>query len=155
MEPLTVDRFRELWSRTYNSEGKPDWSHIFPYYHEDIVFEDSIQRIEGMEAFRALCARLTKRCQQLNMEIQSVATNPNERHSDNPKRSLLNMVWFLKDRGYGKNLLKADTKRGDGKMFGAYVHGALPVGSRLNDRFHAALQTKSDHNGASASSSLR
>jgi limonene-1,2-epoxide hydrolase len=78
MEPLTVERFRELWSQTYNTEGKPDWSHIFPYYHEEIVFEDSIQRIEGIEAFRAVCARLTKRCEQLNMEIISVAMNPGE-----------------------------------------------------------------------------
>jgi hypothetical protein len=67
MKPLTAEEFRELWSRTYNNEGKPDWSHIFPYYHEDIVFEDSIQRIEGIEAFRALC-----------MEIISVAMNPGE-----------------------------------------------------------------------------
>ena len=38
MEALTPERFRELWSRTYNTEGKPDWSHIFPYYHEEIIF---------------------------------------------------------------------------------------------------------------------
>ena len=78
MESLTPERFRELWSRTYNTEGKPDWSHIFPYYHEEIIFEDSIQRVEGIEAFRAVCARLTKRCEQLNMEIISVAMNPGE-----------------------------------------------------------------------------
>jgi limonene-1,2-epoxide hydrolase len=78
MDPLTVEKFRELWSRTYNTEGKPDWSHIFPYYHEEVVFEDSIQRIEGIEAFRGVCARLTKRCKQLNMEILSVAMNPGE-----------------------------------------------------------------------------
>jgi len=78
MELLTPEQFRELWSRTYNTEGKPDWSHIFPYYHEEIVFEDCIQRIEGIEAFRAMCARLTKRCQQLNMEIGSIAMNPGE-----------------------------------------------------------------------------
>ena len=47
LEPLTTERIRELWSRTYNREGKPDWSHIFPYYHDDIIFEDSIQRVEG------------------------------------------------------------------------------------------------------------
>ncbi len=58
MESLTPERYRELWSRTYNTEGKPDWSHIFPYYHEDIIFEDCIQRIEGIEAFRAVCARV-------------------------------------------------------------------------------------------------
>jgi limonene-1,2-epoxide hydrolase len=70
--PLTPERLREVWSKTYNREGKPDWSHIFPYYHENIVFQDSIQRVEGMEAFKALCHRLAKRCVQLNMYILSV-----------------------------------------------------------------------------------
>jgi limonene-1,2-epoxide hydrolase len=77
LESLTTERIRELWSKTYNYEGKPDWSHIFPYYHERIVFEDSIQRIEGIEEFKAMCARLTKRCEQLNMEIQSVVKDAN------------------------------------------------------------------------------
>lgn len=71
LEPLTPALVRELWSKTYNREGKPDWSHIFPYYREDIVFQDSIQRIEGIEAFEALCNRLTRRCEQLNMDIYS------------------------------------------------------------------------------------
>ena len=71
-EPLTAERVRELWSRTYNREGTPDWSHILPYYHEDIVFQDSIQRIEGIDAFTALCNRLTRRCKQLHMDIGSV-----------------------------------------------------------------------------------
>lgn len=72
IEPLTADLVRELWSQTYNREGKPDWSHIFPYYHEDIVFQDSIQRIEGIDAFKALCERLTRRCEQIDMVILSV-----------------------------------------------------------------------------------
>ena len=78
LEPLTVERVRELWSKTYNHEGKPDWSHILPYYHEDIVFQDSIQRIEGIEAFTALCNRLTRRCKQLNMHISSIVAGPQE-----------------------------------------------------------------------------
>ena len=78
MVVLTPERFRELWSRTYNTEGKPDWSHIFPFYHPNIVFEDCIQRIEGLEDFKAVCACLSKRCEQLNMEIISVAMNPGE-----------------------------------------------------------------------------
>jgi limonene-1,2-epoxide hydrolase len=72
IEPLPVELVRDLWSKTYNREGKPDWSHIFPYYHEDIVFQDSIQRIEGKDEFIALCDRLTKRCEQLNMDILSI-----------------------------------------------------------------------------------
>lgn len=72
IEPLTTERVRELWSKTYNREGKPDWSHIFPYYHEDIVFQDGIQRIEGIDAFAALCNRLSRRCEQIDMDILSV-----------------------------------------------------------------------------------
>jgi hypothetical protein len=76
METLTPEQFRDLWSRTYNTDGKPDWSHIFPYYHQDIVFEDCIQRIEGIEDFKAMCARLARRAKQLSMEITSMAMEP-------------------------------------------------------------------------------
>jgi limonene-1,2-epoxide hydrolase len=72
MEPLTTEKLRELLSRTYNTDGKPDWSHLFPYYHENIIFEDSIQRIEGIDEFTAMCNRLAQRCEQLNMEILSI-----------------------------------------------------------------------------------
>lgn len=74
---LDVETIKALWSKTYNTEGKPDWSHIFKYYHKDIVFQDTIQRIEGIEAFTAMCNRLTKRTNQLNMEIVSIAQNDN------------------------------------------------------------------------------
>jgi limonene-1,2-epoxide hydrolase len=78
LEPLTTERIRELWSQTYNREGKPDWSHLFPYYHDDIVFEDIIQRIESKEEFIAMCGRLTKRCEQLNMDILSIVMDHHE-----------------------------------------------------------------------------
>ena len=77
-QPLTTDRVLEQWSKTYNKEGKPDWSHIFPYYHDEIIFQDSIQRIEGKDEFVALCNRLTDRCEQLNMDITSIAQNENQ-----------------------------------------------------------------------------
>lgn len=77
LESLTVDLVKELWSKTYNTEGDPDWSHIIPYYHDDIVFQDSIQKIEGKEEFEAMCYRLTGRCQQLNMEIVTIARSGN------------------------------------------------------------------------------
>lgn len=70
---LDNETIRELWSRSYNTQGKPDWSHIYPYYHPDIVFQDSIQRMEGLPAFIALCERLTKRCEELRMDIHAVA----------------------------------------------------------------------------------
>jgi len=77
-ERLTSEKLRELWGKTYNSDGKPDWSHIFPYYHDDIVFHDSIQKIEGKEDFIELCNRLTDRCEQLQMDIISIAQHDNE-----------------------------------------------------------------------------
>ena len=76
-KPLDITAVRELWSKTYNASGKPDWSHLYPYYHPDIVFQDSIQRIEGMKEFVALCERLTKRSGKLQMEILSIAQNSN------------------------------------------------------------------------------
>jgi hypothetical protein len=78
LEPLNVERIRELWSKTYNKEGKPDWSHIFPYYHDDIVFHDSIQKIEGKDEFIKLCNRLTDRCEQLTMDLNTIAEAENE-----------------------------------------------------------------------------
>jgi limonene-1,2-epoxide hydrolase len=74
---LNIATIKELWTQTYNTDGKPDWSHIFKYYHKDIIFQDTIQRIEGIENFTAMCNRLTKRTKQLNMEIVSIAQNEN------------------------------------------------------------------------------
>jgi limonene-1,2-epoxide hydrolase len=79
---LDIDTIRELWSKTYNREGKPDWSHIYPYYRPDIVFQDSIQRIEGIEEFIALCERLTMRCDTLAMDIHSIAREGNAIHME-------------------------------------------------------------------------
>ena len=71
-KPLTVESVYTLWSKTYNTQGEPDWSHLFPYYDPQIIFQDTIQRIEGKEAFMAICQRLAKRCQSLNMELLNV-----------------------------------------------------------------------------------
>lgn len=74
MKPgLTAALVQELWAKTYNSSGKPDWSHIFPYYHDDIVFQDAIQRVEGREAFESMCGRLANRCRELRMDILDIA----------------------------------------------------------------------------------
>ncbi len=71
--PLTPESIPGIWTRTYNTDGKPDWSHIYPYYHEDIVFQDSIQRLEGFDAFTAMCDRLASRCEQLHFDIHDIA----------------------------------------------------------------------------------
>jgi limonene-1,2-epoxide hydrolase len=77
LKSLDTKKVRELWSKTYNPDGKPDWSHLYPYYHPKVVFQDSIQRVEGIEEFIALCERLTRRCESIHMEILSIAQNSN------------------------------------------------------------------------------
>jgi len=66
---LNADRLKELWSKTYNTEGKPDWSHILPWYDDNIFFRDSIQELHGIENFKAMTRRLTDRSKDLSMKI--------------------------------------------------------------------------------------
>jgi limonene-1,2-epoxide hydrolase len=77
IEVLNEASVRRLWSKTYNTEGKPDWSHLFPYYADTIVFQDSIQRIEGKVEFMAMCERLATRCKSLNMNLLNVIQKDN------------------------------------------------------------------------------
>jgi hypothetical protein len=74
---LSVKDIKELWSKTYSEAGKPDWSHIFPFYHENVIFQDSIQRIEGKVKFEAMCNRLAKRCKSLKMDIYNIIKTDN------------------------------------------------------------------------------
>ncbi|MEW5825559.1 MAG: nuclear transport factor 2 family protein [Candidatus Bipolaricaulota bacterium] len=76
LSDLTEAEVRDLWTQTYNREGKPDWSHIWPYYAEDVVFRDSVQELRGLDAFQAMCQRLTGRCRQLEMHLPHVVKRP-------------------------------------------------------------------------------
>ena len=64
-----LKQFTELWSKTYNAEGRPDWSHILPFYSEKIYFRDSIQEIHGFDGFKTMVERLTNRSGELKMKI--------------------------------------------------------------------------------------
>ncbi len=64
---ITIETVKELWSKTYNTEGKPDWSHIIPYYTNDIWFRDTVQELRGIEEFTAMTERLTQRSKDLSM----------------------------------------------------------------------------------------
>jgi len=68
---------KELWSKTYNTEGKPDWSHILPYYDKDIRFRDSVQELHGIDDFVAMTERLTKRSKDLKMNIVNAVAQGN------------------------------------------------------------------------------
>jgi limonene-1,2-epoxide hydrolase len=76
-QEITIELIRELWSKTYNTEGKPDWSHILPYYDKDIYFRDTVQEIHGIEEFTAMTKRLTDRSQGLKMNVLRLAKEGN------------------------------------------------------------------------------
>ena len=74
---ITLETVIDLWSQTYNTEGKPDWSHILPYYDNDILFRDTVQEIRGIEEFTAMTERLTKRSKDLSMKIVNAVQSDN------------------------------------------------------------------------------
>lgn len=71
------EQLQELWTDIYNTEGKPDWSHIIPYYHEDIYFRDSVQSIHGLREFSDMTERLIARSSNLRMDVSRTAQNGN------------------------------------------------------------------------------
>ena len=75
---LTKDLVLDLWSKTYNTEGKPDWSHILPYYADNLYFRDTIQEIRGIKEFTAMTERLTKRSKDLKMNIVNAVMEENK-----------------------------------------------------------------------------
>lgn len=75
---LTLDTVKDLWTKTYNSQGKPDWSHILPYYDDEIYFRDSIQEIRGIAEFRKMTERLTNRSKDLSMHLVRAQQNGND-----------------------------------------------------------------------------
>jgi hypothetical protein len=74
---LTKELVLDLWSKTYNTEGKPDWSHILPYYDDNIYFRDSIQEIRGIEKFTEMTERLTRRSKDLKMNVVKAVMEEN------------------------------------------------------------------------------
>ena len=70
---LNAESIKELWTKTYNTQGKPDWSHILPYYDENIYFRDTVQELRGLEEFVAMTRRLTDRSKDLSMKIVRAA----------------------------------------------------------------------------------
>jgi limonene-1,2-epoxide hydrolase len=75
---LTLELVKELWTKTYNTDGKPDWSHILPYYDDDIYFRDSIQEIRGIVEFKEMTDRLIERSKELNMKLVKTVQQGND-----------------------------------------------------------------------------
>lgn len=63
----------DLWTRVYNEAAQPDWSHLLPYYAEDIHFADTVQEIHGSAAFREMVERLARRSGTVQMQVLRAA----------------------------------------------------------------------------------
>lgn len=69
------EQLTRLWTDIYNTDGRPDWAHILPYYHEDILFKDTVQEIRGKKEFTAMTERLVQRSKKLQMEIRNCSSD--------------------------------------------------------------------------------
>ncbi|MGD1817309.1 MAG: nuclear transport factor 2 family protein [Pleomorphochaeta sp.] len=74
---IDKEQLIHLWTEIYNTEGKPDWSHILPYYDDNIFFKDTVQEIHGKEEFEAMTKRLTDRSKELQMKIHNAVEEGN------------------------------------------------------------------------------
>lgn len=72
------EQLTDLWINIYDSNGRPDWSHIIPYYHDNMIFQDSVQKISGIEDFKAMTERLVKRSGSLSMQVLHSAQEKND-----------------------------------------------------------------------------
>jgi limonene-1,2-epoxide hydrolase len=71
------EQLKDLWTNIYNTEGKPDWSHILPYYDDEIHFKDTVQEIDGISDFKAMTERLIQRSDNLKMVVKHIAQEGN------------------------------------------------------------------------------
>jgi limonene-1,2-epoxide hydrolase len=69
----SLEQFIGLWTSIYDRDRKPDWSHILPYYDDNICFRDSIQEIHGLKKFAEMTERLTERSKDLKFLIHDSA----------------------------------------------------------------------------------
>ena len=74
---MTPDKFLEIWNSPYGADPVPDYSKIYPHYHPDCRFHDSIQSFDGRDNFMEMCERLEQRCAEIRMEVHSAAKNGN------------------------------------------------------------------------------
>ncbi len=67
-----VQQVVDLWTRVY-ADGQPDWSHLLPYYAEDVHFTDTVQELRGLAAFREMVERLARRSGNVQMQALHAA----------------------------------------------------------------------------------
>jgi limonene-1,2-epoxide hydrolase len=73
----SLEQYIQLWKDIHASDGGPRWDHILPYYHEDIIFQDSVQKLQGIKEFTAMTDRLKKRSKNFDVVVHNSGINEN------------------------------------------------------------------------------
>lgn len=58
-----------LWNDIYNTDGKPNFRRALPYYDDNLHFRDTIQELQGKEAFKDMTDRLVARSPDLKIKV--------------------------------------------------------------------------------------
>ncbi len=75
---LSLQLAREIFAQYRDDAGQLCMAHMYPYYHDDIHFKDSVQTIVGMQDFVAMGDRLLRRCAKgYKMEVHNAAQDGN------------------------------------------------------------------------------
>ena len=75
---MTVERMLEIWMSPYGKGEKPVYSEIYPHYHPNCRFQDSVQAFQGRDIFIDMCERLMQRCAEIYMDVHNIAKAENE-----------------------------------------------------------------------------
>jgi hypothetical protein len=70
-----LQQFLELWNDFDPATGKRNWDRMLHYYHDDIVFRDSVQEVRGKKRFTEMANRLAERSKNLEMLIHNSSMN--------------------------------------------------------------------------------
>ena len=107
----SLEQFTGLWMSVYERGGRPDWSHILPYYDDGIRFRDSIQEIQGIGEFARMTERLTARSKDLKFVIHKSAMDGRDIFIE--WEMILSFKRYPRSSLYGASRV---TLNGDGKI---------------------------------------
>lgn len=64
-----LEHYLSLWKEIHASAEGSSWTHILPYYDENIYFKDTVQEIRGIKDFEKMTERLAKKSKNLELIV--------------------------------------------------------------------------------------
>ncbi len=132
-----LEHLKSLWRDIYSEEGTVDWSHMLPYYADDIHFRDAVQEIRGKRRFTAMTRRLAQRSKNLRFIIHDYLMNGNLAFIE--WEMVISYKQFPKSSVYGSSrLILRDGKVADQRDYydlWGDIYDNIPVFRRLYRSF--------------------